>query len=201
MLCKQQTDNFHNIMINSISKNKLKTKEEVLELQLAGKLGNYLRTWKNFTKINKYSGPVTIRCKRIGSEFCKYNVEQQNIKKNILSWIQKDKTLNVSEFYFNESAPDSELVLQGEFMQLKKEYVLFMSKQKAPMREALKNGFHIMGSKVLSYLKSKMTKESWEDFILLHKMYYEAVIEFSVYSCNVGIKPNSNVIIWEVRNY
>ena len=206
MLCKQQSDNFQNIMIESSTPlNELTDKREMLKLLLSGKLGNHLRTWENILEMAEetdYEGPVTIRCRRINSGLCQYHVKQNEIDSILSIWLGADENLTSFDFYFNESAPDEKLIFQGEFMRLNREYVLFMSEQKAPMREALKtDGFHMIGPKVLPYLKSKMTKESWSDFVLLHKMYHTAVIEFSVYSCNVGNRPNRNALIWKVRNY
>jgi len=206
MLCKQLSDDFQNIMIESSTPlNELTDKREMLKLLLSGELGNHLRTWENILEMAEeldYEGPVTIRCRRVNSGLCQYHVKQNEIDSILSIWLGADEDLTSFDFYFNESAPDEQLIFQGEFMRLNREYVLFMSEQKAPMREALKiDGFHMLGSKVLPYLKNKMTKESWSDFILLHQMYRTAVIEFSVYSCPVGNRPNRNTLIWEVRNY
>jgi len=206
MLCKQQTDNFYNIMREtSLVLRKLDNKKDMVKLMFEHKLGNSLRSWESLSELNLEENPpasIGIRCKRPDSEFCKYYVKQHNIKKIISEWMQNDETLDITELYFSESAPDNDLIFQGEFMVLSGEPILFMSKQKLPMREALAmDGFHITGPKALTYLKSKMAKKSWADFILLHLMYVASVIEFSVYSRYIGRLPKSNTLIWEVRNY
>jgi len=195
MLCKMLTKNFYATLPKPVI-NKVRSKEEMKKLLVSGMLGNTLRVWDYYNLVrDKYNGMVTIRHNEADSKLCKYSVSQSDILKTISEW-----NVSIDEFYFNESAPDDRLILQGEYT-FYKDHILFFSKEKKPMREALMSGKHKHGSDVICLLHKNMNQKSFKEFEDLRWRYKASVIEFSIFDCCVGKNEGCNTVFWEVRNY
>lgn len=67
------------------------------------------------------------------------------------------------------------------------------------MREA--KLLNVTGSKILCLLDLYMDPSSKDDIWQLLDLYPDAVVEFSCFPHDVGLIPNRNTIVWEVRNY
>ncbi len=50
-------------------------------------------------------------------------------------------------------------------------------------------------------LQAHMSPSSFADLEALFDRYPTSVVEFGIYSCNIGNIPGRNTIIWEVRDY
>ena len=184
-----------------------KNKSEFKRMWQNGLLGNKIRSFDTVKEIfdSDYNGPVTIRHKERNSPLCQYYVDQFCLQE-IFDDLRKGKS--ESEFFFNESAPDDKLVMQGEVTRTSSGWHLFCSTEKLPMRKALagKQAKHYSGAQVLPVLKHYCNSKSYEMLMELFDIYDkncrgDCVIEFSCYSIKVGEMPYHNTIIWEVRDY
>ncbi|MBW3020365.1 hypothetical protein KY334_03635 [Candidatus Woesearchaeota archaeon] len=177
------------------------TKAKNYELWNKGLLGNKLRTWDSYEDIIKsnYEGTVTVRNKNPNSKFCKYDVSIKDIPNLIKEWSKEG--CDVKEVTYNESAPDEFLLIQGEIMKSNEFYYFRYSTEKTNMRDALKNAKDIEGLEVEMLLKKYMDSASYDDLMILLDTYPDHVVEFSVYSIDLGEVPNRNTIFWEVRKY
>lgn len=175
----------------------INTKAQFIELYFRGALGNRLRTWKNYGDLlaSGYKGNVTVRSRIPDvSHGCIYQVPVDSIPA-IFPKLRDSGSLDL--YYFNESAPDEHLAIQGELWNRS----LTWSAKKLPMREALQKPSYAEGSTTEMLLRQHMNDNSYEDFMLLRNLYPDHVIEFGCYYKCLGDIPHRNVIIWEVRDY
>lgn len=184
------------------------TKNEFRAKWLAGELGNRPRVWTSIEdlKASGYRGDLSLRVHAASSQHSRYNVKYESIEQ-ITRELQAD---GASGIWYNESAPDDQLVLQGEFFHgtgrsgtFLDRYLMF-SWQKTKMKDAFACGQPRSWSEGVMtklLLASVMTPTAWEQFHGLCNQYEDHTIEFSVYGHDVGIEPHNNVLIWEVRAY
>ena len=160
---------------------------------LQGEFGNKLRAWGSAQALlnSDYEGKVTVRSVFANSAKTAYSVTQQTVKTSYMD----------TEFKFNESAPDEELLIQGEVVELASGLHLFYSHEQTSMRKALQNGLVAGGLKARTILRHYCCPSSYSDLEALFELYPEHVIEFGVYASSLGDIPNRNTIIWEVRKY
>jgi hypothetical protein len=113
----------------------------------------------------------------------------------------------INDFYFNESAPDEHLTLQGEFTRQPSGWYMQFSKLQLPMRKALEQaGEHAYGLRVLLLLRSYANPRSFDMLMELVDTYDqdplgECVIEFSCYDVCLGRIPMMNTVVWECRAF
>jgi len=181
---------------------KIINKEMSFKLYEAGEFGNKLRTWSNLDSLllDNYCGNVTIRYASKYGKWCKYNVQQDRIKNELIK--MEGDGADLTLIRFNESAPDDHLVIQGEIMEDGDyQYILCYSTDKITMREAMKHPKEMLGLPVINLLKKYLSKPSMDNIERLLSLYPYAVIEFSTYDHCLGNIPGNNTIFWEVRNY
>ena len=181
---------------------KILNKELSYRLYEEGKLGNKLKTWKTLDALllDNYVGNVTIRYAGGYNKWCQYNVTQEIILSALAK--MQDEGANLSLIRFNESAPDDQLLIQGELTEdVDHKYILSYSTDKVPMREAMRLPKELLGRKALTFVLSHMSIKSRENMQRLLGLYPGAVIEFSTYGCLLGDIPGNNTVFWEVRNY
>jgi hypothetical protein len=197
-------------------------KKEFLHLWNNGVLGNKLRSWDTYEELQRsgYRGSVGIRGRAVDSKLVRYYVPYEDILETVAR-ITADPT----SVYFGESAPDSQLILQGEFFHGENRSGTFIdrhltySRFKGPMRKALSlplypypeatlEGnlyeawkFDLSGLQAIMLLKSTMNENSYDDFVALQELYPDHTIEFGVYSSCLGSCDGRNTLIWEVRYY
>jgi hypothetical protein len=148
-----------------------------------------------------YKGTVSVRYKggSRGTGFYAYNISISNIENLIKKWLSQGAKKSL--ITFNESAPDNFLTIQGELMETPNGLNLFYSKEKKKMNLALKKGKTILSLQAKLILKQFLNCISYDEIMILLKLFPEHVIEFSTYDINLGILPNRNTIIWEIRKY
>ena len=176
--------------------NKLLTKKDFEEVYFSGGLGNKLRSWQSAAELlaSDYKGTVTARSRVANSKNVRYNVGMEEVKDF------------GDEFYFNESAPDENLLIQGEFLHdaYHNRYLMY-SDEKIKMRKFLKLPSDKIktseGTTTYIILNTLMSPNSWEDFRILEAEYFGHVIEFGIYNHYLGDCLGRNTIIWEVRSY
>lgn len=168
------------------------TKNDNITALNMGMFGNKLRFWTSPQTLvdSGFKGTVTVRDRQT-SGLCFYRVN-----------VQDAASTPVKEPYFNESAPDSSLVLQGEVQRDHRYLTLFYSTMQAPMRTALReDGQHAYGLKAVTILKHFLWPSSYDDLWALFDVFDDHVIEFSAYRSSVGDCKNRNTVIWEVRQF
>lgn len=178
----------------------VKTKQQFIDRWLDGEFGNRIEAWRTVEEalLSKRS-PITIRFKTTAAKTV-YGIPREALESKV---IQLNKGgVNPNDIYFNAVAPDDALILQGEYWTGIPSHYLLYSRLKAPMKQALQ--FNNMESRGLSsrmLLQRYMAPSSFDDFMELATAYKDHVIEFGIYSRNVGYIKNRNVLIWEVRKY
>jgi len=179
------------------------TKKESFILFEKGLFGNKLKTWSSVNDYNesKHVGSVTVRylgkSNVLGGAYCKYNVTDVDSVINEFAKLGADRNL----FIINESAPDDNLLIQGEITHDYNGYQLFYSLEKGKMRDCLKNGISVTGLQAKIIIQHYMFPNSFNDIIELIELYPNHVIEFSTYNHAIGDCHNRNTVIWEVRKY
>jgi hypothetical protein len=184
------------------------TKEAFRAAWLAGTLGNRPRVWASEAAIiaDGYTGELSIRVHASSSQHSRYRVPVTRL----VEVATELRQAGARDLWFNESAPDDCLLIQGEYYhggsinaRVLNRY-LHYSTESVKMKEAFAYGkqtFHSEGLATDVVLSTLMSPRAWDDFQLLRERYEEHTIEFSVYGREVGVLPFNNTLIWEVRNY
>ncbi len=180
----------------------IQTKAEFLNLWNHGLLGNKLRSWDCFQALEADpQSPylVNMRTRQTGNSFVKYGVIRPHVPVFMRDW--NGFGVKPEEVFFNEPAPDEELVVQGYLMRSTDFFDLDYNEAKLKMRDAMMNPKSMSGSAVMRYLRPKMTQDSWDDLNDLFDQYPDDVVEFGIYQNCLGHLPGRNLVIWEVRSY
>jgi hypothetical protein len=172
----------------------IRTKKQFYALWNKGLLGNKPHTWKTYDELvgSRYKGKVGLRSKKIGGQ-CYYRVDKSNA---IGMMYCNDR------FTASESMPDDVLLLQGEVT--RNEVGLELTWNCTPnqtMRDAMKYPLRNTGLVAQQLLRSVLWPSSYDDLMDLLDQYPDHVIEFGVHDKAVGIYPNRNMVVWEVRAY
>lgn len=178
----------------------ISTKSINYNLYKRGLYGNKLRTWYSLNEYIKsgYNNTVTLRYSGVGGGmYCAYNIINPKLK--IEEFVKQGANRDL--FIINESAPDENLLIQGEITKDYRGYNLFFSLEKGKMRDCLKNGIQTNGLKSKIILQKYLFPNSYNDIMELIELYPNHIIEFSSYEFKLGDCQNRNTIIWEIRNY
>lgn len=168
---------------------KIPDKTEMYKLLLAGTFGNTARSWSSYTDLmaSGYKGLVGIRSLLPGGIFMPY-VPVENAPDIVAT--------------YSEMQSDDAILLQGEVYRSVEGLYLLASKLKTHMRPALREGGkHYWLSVAYAELSTALWPSDYDALMDLLADYPDSVVEFSAYDKAVGIIPNRNTIIWEVRNY
>lgn len=174
----------------------IRTKAMMFQLHIAGVLGNRLRTWPTVqealdTDVHWF-GLRELNAKGGGGRWVK--CDRAALPCIAEHWRRAGRTFNVGE-----AAPDDLCTFHGEIRHGDRGWEGTAAVHpKCPMRLST---LRPMGAAVRLYARQFMDASSLEDLDAVFERYPDAVVEFSTYAINVGIWPNRNTIIWEVRNY
>lgn len=178
----------------------IKTKQQFIDKWLNGEFGNRVEAWRTLEEtLQSGKSPIAIRFKSLSANSI-YGIRRDDLAARVQQL--EDEGIHNNDLYFNEAAPDKALLLQGEYWTgIPNHYLLFSARQ-APMKQALQfKNLESQGLSARMLLQRHMTPSSFEDFMELADKYKDHVIEFGIYTRNVGFIPNRNVLIWEVRKY
>lgn len=170
-----------------------------------GMFGNNLKTYHSVDELLLYknlNSIIIMRYKGLsGGGYCYYNISVKDALHR-LTRLSLLKKAEARRFYFNETANDSKILIQGEISESERGIELRYSHYKQPMRIALEHEeLNTYGLKAKSLLKHYMTPSSYDDLMEVISKYPNHVIEFSTWSYNFGSIPGRNTIVWEVRKY
>ena len=180
------------------------TKKQFLKLWKAGELGNRLRVWDTVGELQKsdYRGNVTIRSRHKDSNFFVPSVPYRGLLSKLTQLVRRGA--NTRDLYFGEVPLDNSRCIQGELTGIAGSlpYYFFCSSSQQNLRTALEeSGYSVHGLTTLGVLRHFMDPNSYDDILGLLEHYPDHVIELSVFDYNLGIVPNRNTIVWEVRAY
>lgn len=180
----------------------LASKKEMYPLYEAGRFGNRLQSWPTVSAFQQsgYDKLVVLRYKGKGGQWCKYGVEPNDVPNVVAQWASEGA--DSSLVCVNEMAEDHLILLQGEVMRSLDFIYLRYTTVPKPMRVALKEGeCHARGLAAVKLLRDTMDPQSYDEMWQLLDDFDGAVIEFSVWSKDVGDCPRRNTVFWEVRHY
>lgn len=177
----------------------IRTKHEFREGMMAGLFGNRLKTWRSYFELqtSEYEGTVTARVFVADSNWTMYRIPVNQIPQVLENLKKAHERVDVDKVWFNESAPDEHLVLQGELW----DHSLMYSRERVPMKQAMAKPLYAEGLQTEMLLRGCMNANSYEDLNELRVNYPDHCIEFSSYEHCLGNMPHRNTIIWEVRAY
>jgi len=175
------------------------SKAEFFRLWRAGVLGNTPRTWAT-PEAAVASGAPVVAFREAGRPGGRHwFVNHEHVLETALAW-----RLNGVPFSLDETAPDHLVTLQGEVCRMAGGLYGYLAlRSRLRMREAMRAGLmhDLRGAAVAWALRRYLDEASVDDVYALLDLYPDAVIELAAYECDVGVLPNRNTIIWEVRNY
>lgn len=179
----------------------IRTKREMYEAYHRGRFGNRLRAWSGVQawRESEYQGEVVLRSKSSAGGRVAYRLDASEVASTLEAW---GVELTSAEIEINESAPDSDILIQGEVERSELYLTLTFSTLRLPMRDALaRDSNTVTGLKALLLLRRYLDPSSFDDLWGLLEDFDGAVVEFSCWSSDVGICPRRNTVFWEVRHY
>jgi hypothetical protein len=171
----------------------IRTKSEFYRQWHAGSLGNRPRTWRTADELRAsgWPNPVVIRSACTPGWKTVYGAP-----------VEQALRIAPPGATFNQLLDDSRILLQGEAMRGERGIELTYSTVTKPMKVALaEESRQATGLTARAILDHFLCPSSRDDLEALWDLYPDAVIEFGVYSRNLGDQPHRNTLIWEVRNY
>ncbi len=177
----------------------IRTKQEFYRLWSAGVLGNKLRTWTNLQEALD-AGLQRYALRESGK--AGGGLHTFHDRYALPSWAKK-WTDEGRKFFIAETAEDEYQTLQGEICRTFRGWEGTIGSTKLPMREAMTRGLLTprSGAEVRYLLRLSMDASSLDDLDDLLDLYPDSTIEFTTFSKDVGLIPNRNTLIWEVRNF
>lgn len=178
------------------------TKEDFVRRYQAGEFGNHAPTWDS---INDWAQAQFIYRGCFDKKFHLRNRIAGGPTYYNLGCLELTSYLtnlrSHTNWYVSEMAPTEQTLIQGELQLSCNHYDLFYSTVAKPMRASLlEGGKHVTGLLAKALLQKFMTPSDYDWVQELLTNYPDHVIEFSCYSTCWGTIPNSNTVIWEVRN-
>lgn len=180
----------------------IRNKREMYPLYERGAFGNKLRTWPNVDALlaDGYAGTVSLRYSGAGGGgWAAYEVALEDVRATVDGWVSEGADAALVKV--NESAPDANLVVQGEVSRTPYGFVFRHCSAKVKMRDAMRLAEHAYDLEARLLLRHYLTPSSYEDVMDLLDIYGGSVVELSAYSHTLGDCRGRNAVIWEVRNY
>lgn len=181
---------------------KVANKKQMYKRLLSGRFGNIVQAWPSYADIEAsgYRGHVSIRSKQTSNPVRLYHVPFDDLKAAVDGLPESYRKAGLM---FSESPPDHKRTIQGELMRWEHGgYYLTYSYAPHPMRIAFdKQRLEARGLAAKMILLHHLSPVDYDELQGLLESYPDSVIEFSAFSCPVGIIPGRRMVIWEVRNY
>lgn len=178
----------------------VKSKQQMYTLYDRERFGNKLRSW-DLRNLDLHGvNSVSIRYTESQSRFQFYNIGASQVSKMIAHCVASNA--DRTKLRFNESAPDDDLLIQGEIQRTWAGLYFRYSRRNLKMRDALlSDSWHSFGLESLMLLRRFLMPSSFADIESLLDDFPDSAIEFSAYRYPLGNLKGRNAIIWEVRNY
>lgn len=158
-------------------------KRAMLALYHKGAFGNRLRMWKSPEEFlqSGYVGFVTLRYAGLGGSRCDYRVPAPQVPKRINEWVCQGACRQLISIW--EGAPDEKwCTMNGEVIRSARGWELLYSREKLPMRYALKkSSLCVYGLTALAVLKTTLDPSSYDDLMELFDLYPDCAVEFTAF--------------------
>jgi hypothetical protein len=179
----------------------VRTKQDFYRRWRGMEFGNRNHSFDTIDEVMKCKlpGPFAIRYKIPGSKWMRYHIPKAELRAVADGFVAQGARRELLEF--SDMQRDEYIVLQGEAQRDHRGLCLFVSQDKLPMRQALlsaKQYFSPRAERVLEWACDAASVDCIRDLL---DQYPGHVVEFSAYSRKVGVIPNRNTLIWEVRAY
>jgi len=163
------------------------------ELYLKGVYGNKPLAWRSGNEMwaAGYRGPCTIRGR----------VSDSGVSRRQYG-VPAEKARYDTNFV-NETMPDDELLIQGEFQQdIRHLYIHYSQIKGISNQQAMRShgSEHAWGIKAREILKHYMDACSYDNVDRLLNLFPEGAVEFSTFRIPVG-DLGWNTVFWEIRQY
>jgi hypothetical protein len=180
---------------------KVTSKAQMQRMLQAGDFGNTQRMWStnDFFLLNDsdYDATFALRSFTPGKTFWPWLNADECLDKICALTLQGGSR----DYYVQEVACPSHIVLAGEIGTVGGVLVLEYSRVQEMMRDALqKERIHVKECAARCMLRVLLDIDDYEDLMLLCDTYPEHVIEFTLFDCCIGIRQR-RLMIWEVRHY
>lgn len=180
--------------------NKLKTHE----LYASGKFGNRIQVYEGLShflrnvKGDKRYG-LRYTDPKGGGAWFKTEMLYMEAVQTYCRWVLEGAKEEFIKIY--DSLPHDKLLIQGEIRRSEHYYDLtYTTETGQPNRPSMwkhkQTTFGIQAKLLLEYY---MWPKSFANLMEIFDKFPEAVIEFSVVNCEIGVIPGHNTIFWEVR--
>lgn len=161
-----------------------------------GRFGNYPLAWESLQEVleSSYRGHISLRSRQTSNPIRLYHIPFSDLNTTLAKLpIEQTKYGLV----FSESPDDSKRTIQGEWDGFSLTYSFY----KAPMRLAFeKQMLHAEGAKARWLLKSYLDVSDYEWLGELIEDFPNHIVEFSGFSCRVGVLRRY-AVFWECRLY
>jgi hypothetical protein len=179
---------------------KITSKQEFFALWEAGCLGNRPPLWRDPSEAYR-AGHLSYGLRELGKAGGgKWEiVEREQLHLACECWKREGR-----QFIIDSTVPNEHSTIIGEICRTFRGLEGYLGNSRGlPMRPAIKAGYLLprTGATILALLETYMDASSRDDISSLLDLYPDATIEFACFNCDVGIIPNRNTIIWEVRCY
>jgi hypothetical protein len=181
----------------------------------AGDFGNTMETWPNYAQVmecDRYLPTISIRYKGepLGKFFA-YNEPNRFLHVGGIMQAWEARGANTSGWadtrglvIFSETAPDDQLIIQGQLTRDHRGLVLEYATDKGVnMRVSMQSPKIRMGLAAYYVLNTLLDEDSTSHLYDLLDTYDDGgcpVIEFTYYAVPCGVE-NDRLIVWEVRHY
>jgi hypothetical protein len=184
----------------------IKTKREAIDLAQRGRFGNTMPVWKSLEEVEAsgYTGNVMVRYAEPGSAWNIPSADLATAGYWVHAFCRQGALLE--KFHFTVGGSCGSRLINGEVMQNYLGFQLHYNDTQPTMvmRESLKqeNGVkNASGLQAKLILQHYMDPSSYADLEAIWDEWPDAVVEFTVFSQDVGNIPRRNTIFWEVRSY
>lgn len=184
----------------------VKTKAEFLALSSAGRLGNFLRSWRTLRDVERsgYNGFLTIRSRVPGS---KHFIPVTSINRRraaLRGHLSALKKLGAheSDLYFQQIPdPCARRVIQFEAIRDEHYVTIYYELDTtAPLRGICARGICARGVAAVSILRAHLSPASLDDLWAIWDEHPASVIEATEFSRPVG-EYGRRLLFWEVRDF
>jgi hypothetical protein len=178
----------------------IRSKRQFYDLWKSGCLGNRPQTWSRVEDAVK-SGATNIGFREVGKagggEF--ELVRREDATQTAEEWKRAGRAYSL-----DGACPNERTELQGAVCRTVEGWEGDLAiRSGTDIRAAMSLGLirSYSGLIVSTLLDHFMDPSSRDDVEMLLEMFPNATIEFSCFPCDVGVIPNRNTVIWEVRDY
>lgn len=174
------------------------SKHDFVRRYTAMEFGNRPATWNNLGEVVASTTALYNLRNRVAGGQTWMNLSYSKLTD---LWEKVKSEGNANQFYISEMAPTLYTTFQGEVFQTEYGLRLWWTKNKLPMRDALRlQSCCYDGIMAVQTLRHELPPHDWDWLQYLLDEYPGHVVEFSTYSIRCGVL-NRRTMFWEVRNY